>query len=50
MGQGNPGCLFVEDRQGLAVELGAAGRVGHRAGFADQPVERLVAPAGLVLP
>lgn len=50
VGEGDPGGLFVEDRQGLAVELGACLPVVFCAGLADEVVEFRIAPAGLVLP
>ena len=49
MGEGDPGRLLVEDRQRLAVQRGTALRLGDPAGLADQLVELLVTPAGLIL-
>ncbi|MOA69777.1 hypothetical protein D3C78_1981520 [compost metagenome] len=50
MGEGDPRRLFVEDRQRLPIESGAAGGFGDGTGLADQRVEFLVAPTRLVFP
>src|SRR5215204_5822133 len=44
MGDREPGRLFLEDRLGLLVELGALGLVGGDLRLHDDVVERLIAP------